>query len=244
MDPLSVVDSLPRSTSPAPALPLPTPTRGADESSMPMRDALAQASLTFDSRRCDSRDGMALSTSMVLDGALQDGLGGPLQTGVGALQDGPGGPLQTGVPGPAQYHPPPSAPRRSARIASLPPGLDGGFQAPGRQWSVVAGQLAVALSPSSPSQPPALSTGSRFFSLAGGESVTAGAGVAAGVMAAGSAGTVTLGIDATHAAALHTVMFDAVVPDAAAPLTTVTGDTAVLGTGRLRISRRMDSHSG
>ena len=36
MDPLSVVDSLPRSTSPAPALPLPTPTRGADESSMPM----------------------------------------------------------------------------------------------------------------------------------------------------------------------------------------------------------------
>jgi hypothetical protein len=61
-------------------------------------------------RYCDSRDGMALSTSMVLDGALQDGLGGPLQTGVGALQDGPGGPLQTGVPGPAQYHPPPSAP--------------------------------------------------------------------------------------------------------------------------------------
>ena len=54
--------------------------------------------------------------------------------------------------------------------------------------------------------------------------MTAGAGVAAGVMAAGSAGTVTLGIDATHAAALHTVMFDAVVPDAAAPLTTVTGD--------------------
>ena len=52
----------------------------------------------------------------------------------------------------------------------------------------VASQLAVALPPSSPSQPPALSTGSRFFSLAGGESVTAGAGAAAAGMMAAAAG--------------------------------------------------------